>query len=111
MRSNLDIIEHAFRRLGIKAEDEELSADQRAYAGRVLENLTEELSTITNVGWSCDEVPERLSDPLANLLAADIAPSYGVPSQPRGRALLRLLAQMREDDRDPETINAAPVYY
>ena len=111
MKTNLDVIEQAFRRLGIRAEDEALSADQRAYAETTLETLTAEVAEEAPVEWVSDSIPDKVFIPLANLLAAEIGPSYSVPAEPRGRALIRLMAVIRPDDRDQEVIDADPVYY
>lgn len=99
MKTNQDVIEAAFRRLGIKAEGEGLSADQNAYAEQVLESLHHELSIEAPQTW----FPERIEDaafvPLSNLLAAEIGPAYGVPVEPRSRPFARLMAVVRPDNR------------
>ena len=111
MKTNLDVIEQAFRRLGIKAEDESLTADQRAYAETTLDALAVEIAEEAPVQWFPDNIPDKVFIPLANLLAAEIGPSYSVPAEPRARAMLRLFAVIRPDDRDPDAISAEPVYY
>ena len=111
MKTNLDVIEQAFRRLGIKAEDESLSADQRAYGETTLDALAIEIAEEAPVSWFPDNIPNKVFIPLANLLAAEIGPGYSVPAEPRSRAMIRLLAVIRPDDRDPEVIHSEPVYY
>jgi hypothetical protein len=99
MATAADVIELAFRRLGIKAEGEDLTADQAAYADAVMRSVWAEINTTAPVGWWPDDVPADALVPLANLLAAEIGPSYGVPSEPRGQAMIRLLAVIRLDNR------------
>lgn len=111
MKTNSDVIEQAYRRLGIKAEDEALTADQRAYAEATLEALAAELRESGPVTWFPDRIPQNVFIPLANLLAAEIGPAFSVPVEPRGRAYMRLMAVMRPDDRDPETQAAGSVYF
>ena len=111
MKTNLQVIEQAFRRLGIKAEDESLTADQRAYAEATIDALAVEIAQEARVTWFPDNIPDHVFIPLANVLAAEIGPSYSVPSEPRARAMMRLFAVIRPDDRSPEAITAAPVYY
>jgi hypothetical protein len=111
MRTSLDVIEQAFRRLGIRAEDEALTADQRAYAETTLDALQSEISQEAPIDWLPDSIPPEAFIPLSNLLAAEIGPSYSVPSEPRGRAIMRLFAVIRPDDRDADLINAAPEYF
>ena len=99
MKTRLDVIELAFRALGIKAEDESLSADMQSYAGSVLDALHAEMSVGTALTWWPDQIEDAVSVPLARLLAAEIAPSYGVAFEPRPRALARVLAVIRPDNR------------
>jgi hypothetical protein len=108
MRTSLEVIEQAFRRLGIKAEDEALTADQRAYAEATLEALANEIQEEAPNVWFPDRIPDRVFIPLANLVAAEIGPSYSVPSEPRSVAFIRLMAVTRPDDR--RDIDR-PVYY
>jgi hypothetical protein len=107
MKTSLDVIEQAFRRLGIKAEDEALTADQMAYANQTLEALMVELREHMPLdGWP-DAIPDRAFVPLSNMLASEIGPSYSVPSEARTVAYVRLMAVMRPDDRE----QSEAVYY
>lgn len=96
--TRLDVIEQAFRRLGIKAEDEALSADQLAYAGNTLDALYAEIRRHAPMNWWPDDIPSESFIPLANLLASEIGPAYEVPTEPRSRAYMRLMAVMRPND-------------
>lgn len=109
--TTLAVIEQAFRRLGIKAEDEALTADQRAYADATLTALHAELSKVAPMTFWPSDIPQELVIPLANLLAVEIGPSYGVAVEPRGRPLARVMAVIRPDDRDEWTRFDSPVYY
>ena len=108
MKTRLDVIEQAYRRLGIKAADEALTADMEAYAGAALDALYDELSEFAQMDWWPEEIPEKVFIPLANLLASEIGPAYMVAVEPRGRPFARLMAVLRPDDRE-ETPDA--VYY
>ena len=109
MKTRLDVVEFAFRRLGIKAEDESLSADQLAYAGSVLDGIHSELTRRGHLPWWPDQIEDGVAVALGNMLAAEIGPSYSVVSEPRAAAFARLMASMRQDNRAdaPEQ----PVYY
>lgn len=109
--STLAVIEQAFRRLGIKSEDEALTADQRAYADATLDALHAELSQAAPMPFWPTEIPQALVIPLANLLAVEIGPSYGVAVEPRGRPLARVMAVIRPDDRSEWDRFQSPIYY
>lgn len=101
MATALEICNFAFRRLGIKAEDEDLTADQIAYGGDVLTGLFAEIENEYDVTWALSAVPDVSSVPLANLLAVEIAPAYGAPApEPRSAAWRRFMATVRSDNRD-----------
>lgn len=98
--TRLDVINRAMRRIGVKAEDETLTADQIASVGEVYDALIEELNTELTLPFTGDIVPKRAFIPLANLLAVEVGPDYGIPPfTTRGTAYGRLLAVLRPDDR------------
>jgi hypothetical protein len=99
MKTRQDVVDMAFRRLGIKAEDESLTADQSAYAGDVLEGLFAEMSLHAPMTWWPDQIEDAVAVPLAALLAAEIGPSYGVDGGPRSRAYARVMAVIMPDNR------------
>lgn len=99
MKTRLDVINRAFRRLGIKSEDEALTADQIANGGEVLDALIEEIGALAPVPFTVDAVPHEAFIPLSNLLAVEIGPDYVVATQSRGAALMRVLGVIRPDDR------------
>ena len=107
MKTNRDVIEQALRRLGVVADDEAMTAGQRAYAEATLNALTLEIAEEAPVEWFPDLIPDKVFIPLANVLAAEIGPTYMVQTEPRSRALMRLMAVIRPDDREPESA----VYY
>ena len=99
-KERLDVINRAMRRIGVKAEDEALTADQIASVGEVYDALIVELGTEVVLSFSGTTVPGKVFIPLANLLAVEIAPDYGVPPMTtRGAAYGRVLAVLRPDDR------------
>lgn len=109
MATRLDVIERAFRRLGIKAEDEGLTADQLANGGDVLDALYAEASERAlqihgaALTFNLSNVPDKAFLPLANLLCAELAADYMVQAPvSRSGAMLQLLSVMYPDDRtDP----------
>ena len=102
--TELDVITHALRLLGVVASDEAATADQEAFCRVTLDAITAEFQEYHLLPWSTDNVPARSSQPLALLLAADAAPSYLVaPPMSRGMAKLRLLATVNPDDREPDS--------
>lgn len=100
MKTRLDVINRAMRRIGVKAEDETLTADQIASVGEAYDALIAELGTELTLSFTGASVPEKVFLPLANLLAVEIGPDYGVPPlTTRGTAYGRVLAALRPDDR------------
>lgn len=109
MKTRLDVVELAFRRLGIKAEDEGLTADQISYASDMLDMLHAELAADALMSWWPDQIEDQVAIALGNLLAVEIGPSYSVATEPRGRAFARVMAAMRRDNRTE--IATEPLYY
>lgn len=99
MKTRLDVLNRAMRRLGIKAEDEALTADQLANVGEVFDSLVDELAEEVTFTWTSASVPDEAFIPLANWLAAEVGPDYGVPGGSTGIAKLRVLSVLRPDDR------------
>ena len=100
VKARIDVINRAMRRIGVKAEDETLTADQIESVGEVYDGLIAELNTEVRLPFTGAFVPERVFLSLANLLAVEIAPDYGVPPMTtRGSAYGRVLAVLRPDDR------------
>lgn len=101
MATRLDVIERAFRIIGVKAEDEGLTADQLANGGDVLDSLFAELGNETTISWTLDTTPTMSFQPLAMLLAVEIAGEYSAPKPTtRGLAWRRLMATIRSDNRE-----------
>lgn len=102
MPTREDVIRAAFRHLGILAEDEALNADQVTYASEAMASLEAEIALRADLPPLGADVPPELSGALALLLAAHLAPSYGLlPPVTRARAMLMLMAALRPDDRLP----------
>ena len=108
MKTRFDVIEQAFRRLGMKAEDQALSGDEEAFGGATYDALMEEIGEHSYVTWDNDAIPERVFIPLANLLAVEMGQAYQIPVEPRAIPYRRLKSVMRVDDREDR---AGPVYY
>lgn len=106
MKTRADVIEQAFRRLGLKAADEALTADMAAYGGDMLDALHAELVEHAPMPWWPTQIPDQVFIPLANLLATEIGPAYMVAVEPRARSMIRLMAVLRPDDRKDATAEA-----
>lgn len=100
-KTKLEVVAQAHRHLGLLSADETASADQDAYAGSILDALFAEMNLVQNMQftWTVDETPDAAFLPLSGLLATEIAPHYGVASEPRSRAIMRLRAYAFTDDR------------
>lgn len=87
----------ALRLIGVVAQDEPATADQMRGALDVLESLWAELLTEAPATWGlATGIPPEAFVPLAQFLAAELAPEYGVAApMTRARAKLRLLALIR----------------
>jgi hypothetical protein len=93
-----DIVTRAFRRLGIKAEDESLTADQIAHGLDVLNAVMAGLR-LRGVNYTHaemragDEFPlgVEFSEPLVTLLADALAPDYAVAVRWDAESAMRLL--------------------
>lgn len=100
MKTRLDVITRALRRIGVAAHDEVPTADQIDNAGAVYDSLVLEVGQEIRAPFSGETIPDELFVPLANLLGVDLCPDYGVPPPTtRGNAFLRVLAVLRPDDR------------
>lgn len=106
MKSSKQVIERALRILGVLASDEPATADMTSNAKAVLESIVAEMSAaLPLVPFSLvSGVPLAAFEPLARLLACDIAGDYGLAApQPRARAWLRVRALYVTDDRLEDT--------
>jgi hypothetical protein len=101
MATRLDVTERAYRLLGLKAEDQALSADEAAFGVSTLESLFAEIEAEHEPAWDLDDIPAGAVPALSLVLAADVAPAYGRPAPvSRGVAWVRLMAFARPDERD-----------
>lgn len=116
MKTRADVIVAAFRTLGIAAVDDDLTADQEAYGGGLLDalllELVEQLPALAPpLGVTASEAvfqDDRVFIPLSQVLAADVAPAYGAsPVIARSRAWHRLMQVLRPDDRTEDTPSPA----
>lgn len=109
----LDVITSALRRLGIVAVDEPVQAHDEVYARGILEAIFEEAKTTQGLKltFSLDDIPHKFVEPLALLLAHELAPAYSRPPLVlRSTALVRLRAlswPLEKRETDP----AAPDDY
>lgn len=90
-----DVIERAFRRLGILAIDETPQPHDYAYARGVLVGIINEIQNSQGLTFvlSVDAIPVKYIEPLSLLLAVDLASSYSLPPpSARATAMMRLRA-------------------
>ena len=111
--SALDVITSALRRLGIVAVDEPVQAHDEVYARGVLEAVFDEAKAAQGLKltFGLDDIPHQFVEPLALLLAHELAPTYSKPPLVmRSTALVRLRAlswPLEKRETDP----AAPDDY
>lgn len=101
-KTRTEVVNQAYRRLGIVAVDQVASADEIAYGGNTLDALFAELkaSDGITVTWDLSAVPDTAFIPLANLLAVEVAPAYMQQApERRGSAFIRLRKVLSPDDR------------
>lgn len=109
MPTKRDVVERAFRFLGVVADDEAMTAAQEANGTALLESLYAEMEVEAAPYWTIDDIPAGAATFVAMALAADLAPTYGAAApMSRGSALLRVYGTSRPDDR--ETITRAEFY-
>lgn len=114
MKTRADVINRAFRMIGVKAEDEALTADQFANGGEVLDALFAEIDTRatqihgTALDFTLATVPDDAFLPLSGALAASVAAEYQVQAPAsREASILRLLSVLYPDNRE----TAEAVFY
>lgn len=92
----------ALRLIGVAAQDEPATADQMQGALHVLESIWAEVREEAQATWDiATGTPPEGFVPLANFLAAELAPEYAVAApMTRARAKLRLLAVIRPAERE-----------
>jgi hypothetical protein len=95
-----ELIRLAYNRLGMGVDGVEITAGQYALADTFLNAAMAEINTEAAFYFNADEVPPEARLAVADLIAADIAPSFSFAA-PRSRAgaKLALLAIIRPDDR------------
>lgn len=101
MPTRNDVVTLAHRLIGVLSADEVPTADQDAYAGDVLDAVFDELSASQGllIAWTLDETPRKALMGLAETLASEIAPHYGLSFKPRSAGIARLRAALVSDDR------------
>lgn len=101
MATKRDLIELAYRRCGVVAEDEPMTADQEQIGGSLLDSAFAALEAEAVSGFVLTDVPAIAVLPLAMVLAYDLAVHNSVPPrESRGRAVIRYLGVVRPDDRE-----------
>lgn len=101
-KSRSEVIAEAHRRINVLSVDEDPSEDMIAFGGNSADSLLIELNSPPyqcGFFWTTETVPEGVFRPFSWLLAVDLAAHYREPAEPRSRAMMRVLAYARRDDR------------
>lgn len=100
MPTKNDVITKALRILRVLSREEAPVADDAEYAGDVLDSILAEVGQDAPLPFNVEDTPSASFFPLANYLAAQIAPHFTVaaPDSPE-KAKLRFVATIRPDDR------------
>lgn len=95
-----ELIRLAYNRLSMGVDGVEITAGQYALAETFLDAAMAEITTEAAPYFNADDVPAEARLAVADLIAADIAPSFSMGA-PRSRAAAKLavLAIIRPDDR------------
>lgn len=100
-KTRLDVITRALRGVAVVPHDETPDHGIAAETGAVLDALFAEIETAKNVSWDLTAVPDEAFIPLANLLAAEVAPMFQtVPPFTRPVSWMRLMAVIRPNDME-----------
>ena len=104
MPTKLDVIALAHRLIGVLSADEVPSAEQNSYASGVLDGIFAELTTAQGltITWTLDTTPSYALIGLAETLASDLAPHYGLSFKRRSSGMMRLRAALLQDDREDD---------
>lgn len=95
-----DVIRLAFQRLGMGVDGDTVTGQEATIAGAFLDAIFAEVQVMATFAWDLDTVPADCLIALANILAADLAPSYAVsPHYSRARSVAQLMSVLRPDDR------------
>lgn len=95
-----ELITLAFNRIGMGVDGVPITAGQYALADTFLDAAMAEITTEAAPYFNADEVPAEARLAVADLIAADIAPSFStVGPRSRASAKLAVLAIIRPDDR------------
>lgn len=103
-KTKADIVAKALRIIRVISDDDDPTPDMQAYVGDTLEAVFEELRITHRLffTWGLDETPTGVFVPMAQLVAADVAAHYNKQPPSRARAIGRICAFVRSDDRrDP----------
>ncbi|MDP5216699.1 hypothetical protein Q5Y75_05670 [Ruegeria sp. 2205SS24-7] len=101
-KTKLDIVTRALRKIQVVSVAEVPEAEDAADATTILEALFEDLKDTQelSLAWSLDATPDAAFLPLADILASEIAPTYGKAGPSRSGAIARLRAYHINDDRE-----------
>lgn len=99
MPTSRDVIALAYKRLGIGIDGDAPNGGEGALARDTLDSIWGEIESEAWAPWGIEALPAAMLVPLATLLAADLAPSFGMQPVGRGAAKLRVMALVRPDNR------------
>jgi len=111
-----DIATLALRLIGVSAHDEPATADEIAVADAMLTTIYSEIVAAfwtevdedgvetTDPEWTLANIPASVATPLAQVLAADVAPVFSRGGPSRGAAWVRLGKEMFAPQPTPEVV-------
>lgn len=107
MKTRIDVVTRALRQAGVVGISEAPEANVFQNASDILDGIIAE-SAFT---FTPDTTPDNAFIPLANWLAKEVSPGFGMTDQERARCKLRLFAVLYPDDRPVDLYDTYPVYY
>lgn len=104
-----ELIRLAFNRIGVGVSGQPITAGQHAEGRTLLQAAIGEVNAEALIDFNLNDIPDRAQLALADMVAADLGPSYSTRG-PRSRssAKLALLSMVRPDDHTEIT---QPEYY
>jgi len=100
-KTSLDVSTRALRVIGVCSLSDDPTAEDKAYAVTAMQGVLDELSDQhgLTIAWTIETVPDDIFLALADMVASEIASTYGFPAPSRSRALTRIRAALLPDDR------------
>jgi hypothetical protein len=81
-RTKSDLAEEVMRLLGLLDANESPSTEDSSLIENAYDDKWEELRLHERIYWKKDEIPNEVFRAMARIVAEDVAPSFGVQTQP-----------------------------